>query len=62
MDPVTLVVTALAIGGASVSRDGASAEIKEAYGRLRDAAGPADGAARWGVSAGAVRGSSGILA
>lgn len=37
MDPVTLIVTALAAGAASALQDGASAAVKEAYGRLRDA-------------------------
>lgn len=48
MDPVTLIVTALAAGAASAVQDGASAAVKGAYVRLRDAvrerlAGRADG-------------------
>lgn len=37
MDPVTLVVTALAAGAASALQDGASAAVKDAYARLRAA-------------------------
>jgi hypothetical protein len=37
MDPVTLIVTALAAGAASAMQDGASAAVKQAYARLRDA-------------------------
>jgi hypothetical protein len=37
MDPVTLIVTALAAGAASALQDGASAAVKDAYGRLRAA-------------------------
>jgi hypothetical protein len=35
MDPVTLIVTALATGAASALQDGASAVVKDAYARLR---------------------------
>ncbi len=35
MDPVTLIVTALAAGAASALQDGASAAVKDAYARLR---------------------------
>lgn len=35
MDPVTLIVTALAAGAASAVQDGASAAVKDAYSRLR---------------------------
>jgi hypothetical protein len=35
MDPITLIVTALATGAASAVQDGASAAVKDAYGRLR---------------------------
>ena len=34
MDPVTLIVTALAAGAASALQDGASAAVKDAYARL----------------------------
>ena len=37
MDPVTLIVTALAAGAASALQDGVSAAVKDAYGRLRSA-------------------------
>ena len=37
MDPVTLIVTALAAGAASALQDGASATVKDAYARLRAA-------------------------
>jgi RIP homotypic interaction motif len=37
MDPVSLIVTALAAGAASAVQDGASGAVKEAYARLRDA-------------------------
>jgi hypothetical protein len=37
MDPVTLIVTALAAGAASALQDGASAAVKDAYARLRAA-------------------------
>jgi hypothetical protein len=37
MDPVSLIVTALAAGAASAVQDGASEAVKEAYRRLRDA-------------------------
>jgi len=36
MDPVTLIVTALAAGAASALQDGASAAVKDAYARLKD--------------------------
>jgi hypothetical protein len=35
MDPVTLIVTALAAGAASALQDGASAAVKDAYLRLK---------------------------
>jgi hypothetical protein len=35
MDPVTLIVTALAAGAASALQDGASAAAKDAYARLK---------------------------
>jgi len=35
MDPVTLIVTALAAGASSALRDGASAAVKDAYARLK---------------------------
>ncbi len=35
MDPVTLIVTALAAGAASVLQDGTAAAVKHAYARLR---------------------------
>jgi hypothetical protein len=35
MDPVTLIVTALAAGVASALQDGASAAVKDAYARLK---------------------------
>jgi hypothetical protein len=35
VDPVTLIVTALAAGAASALQDGASAAVKDAYARLR---------------------------
>jgi len=35
MDPVTLIVTALAAGAASALQDGASSAVKEAYARLK---------------------------
>jgi hypothetical protein len=35
MDPVTLIVTALAAGAASALQDGASAAVKDAYTRLK---------------------------
>jgi microcompartment protein CcmL/EutN len=35
MDPVTLIVTALAAGAASALQDGASAAMKDAYARLK---------------------------
>jgi alkyl hydroperoxide reductase subunit AhpF len=35
MDPITLIVTALAAGAASALQDGASAAVKDAYGRLK---------------------------
>jgi hypothetical protein len=35
MDPVTLIVTALAAGAASALQDGASATVKDAYTRLK---------------------------
>ena len=35
MDPVTLIVTALAAGAASALQDGASAAVKDAYARLK---------------------------
>jgi hypothetical protein len=35
MDPVTLIVTALAAGAASALQDGASAAVKDAYRRLK---------------------------
>ena len=35
MDPVTLIVTALAAGAASPLQDGASAVVKDAYARLK---------------------------
>jgi hypothetical protein len=35
MDPVTLIVTALAAGAASALQDGASAAVKDAYTRVR---------------------------
>jgi hypothetical protein len=35
MDPVTLIVTALAAGAASALQDGVSSAVKDAYGRLR---------------------------
>jgi RIP homotypic interaction motif len=35
MDPVTLIVTALAAGAASALQDGASAAVKDAYVRLK---------------------------
>ena len=34
MDPVTLIVTALAVGAASALQDGTSAAVKDAYARL----------------------------
>ncbi len=37
MDPVALIVTALAAGAASALQDGASAAVKDAYARLRAA-------------------------
>ena len=37
MDPITLIVTALAAGAAAAVQDGASAAVKGAYVRLRDA-------------------------
>ena len=37
MDPVTLIVTALAAGAASALQDGASAAVKDAYARLKAA-------------------------
>jgi len=49
VDPVSLIVAALAAGAGSAVQDGASAAVKGAYARLRDAvrgrlAGRADGA------------------
>ena len=35
MDPVTLIVTALAAGAASALQDGASSAVKDAYARLK---------------------------
>jgi hypothetical protein len=35
MDPVTLIVTALAAGAASALQDGTSAAVKDAYARLK---------------------------
>jgi hypothetical protein len=35
MDPVTLIVTALAAGAASALQDGASAAVKDAYARVK---------------------------
>jgi RIP homotypic interaction motif len=35
MDPITLIVTALAAGAASALQDGASAVVKDAYARLK---------------------------
>ena len=35
MDPVTLIVTALAAGAASALQDGVSAAVKDAYARLK---------------------------
>lgn len=35
MDPVTLIVTALAAGAAAALQDGASAAVKDAYARVR---------------------------
>ena len=35
MDPVTLIVTALAAGAASALQDGAAAAVKDAYARLK---------------------------
>jgi hypothetical protein len=35
MDPVTLIVTALAAGAASALQDGASAVVRDAYARLK---------------------------
>jgi microcompartment protein CcmL/EutN len=35
MDPITLIVTALAAGAASALQDGASAAVKDAYARLK---------------------------
>jgi RIP homotypic interaction motif len=35
MDPITLVVTALAAGATSALQDGASAAVKDAYARLK---------------------------
>ena len=35
MDPVTVIVTALAAGAASALQDGVSAAVKDAYARLR---------------------------
>ena len=35
MDPVTLIVTALAAGAASALQDGASVAVKDAYARLK---------------------------
>lgn len=35
MDPVSLIVTALAAGAASALQDGASAAVKDAYARLK---------------------------
>jgi hypothetical protein len=35
MDPVTLVVTALAAGAASALQDGTSSAVKDAYARLK---------------------------
>lgn len=35
MDPVTLIVTALAAGAASALQDGASSAVKEAYARVK---------------------------
>jgi hypothetical protein len=35
MDPVTLIVTALAAGAASALQDGASAAVKDAYAQLK---------------------------
>ena len=35
MDPVTLIVTALAAGAASALQDGAAVAVKDAYARLR---------------------------
>lgn len=35
MDPVTLIVTALAAGAASALQDGVSAAVKDAYARVR---------------------------
>jgi hypothetical protein len=37
MDPVTLIVTALAAGAASAVKDGASAAVKDTYAQLRAA-------------------------
>jgi len=37
MDPVTLIVTALAAGAASALQDGMSAAVRDAYARLRAA-------------------------
>ena len=36
MDPVTLIVTALAAGAASALQDGASAAVKDAYAQLKN--------------------------
>ena len=35
MDPITLIMTALAAGAASALQDGASAAVKDAYARLK---------------------------
>jgi hypothetical protein len=35
MDPVTLIVTALAAGAASALQDGTAEAVKDAYGRLK---------------------------
>src|SRR5690242_2362717 len=38
MDPVTLIVTALAAGAAAARQDGAKSAVKTAYARLRELA------------------------
>ena len=35
MDPITLIVTALAAGAASALQDGAASAVKDAYGRVK---------------------------
>ena len=55
MDPVTLIVTALAAGAAEALKDGAAEAVKGAYARLRSlVSGAVRRAAEGGAGAGGV--------